>query len=248
MTAPIGCVAKLAHYGSHEKQDPVSPFFRRSDGVGHTSAKPSPDLPVVVTFAAPPYPRFAKDHRMMGKVITQITITQEGLVADSKIVSRHPAFTGYAIEALKQWKFKRQIDRTPCRLPYLSNSETTAKEQTSIRSPAKLSSPPNYLSLFTFEPIFNVLRRQYQKPDDEAAFVSHQVNKADRPALLASFTRRKNMCPLIGLKGHTSFSVPMAHQHCQRALTVQSDCQKGFPNRHNIRPRNPRRPVRRIAS
>ncbi len=64
------------------------------------------DFPAVVTFVAPAYPRVAKDHRMQGRTITRISIDRTGVVTKTKIISGHPVFEKYVLEALKQWRFK----------------------------------------------------------------------------------------------------------------------------------------------
>lgn len=64
------------------------------------------DVPTVVTFVAPAYPRAAKDQRKMGKTLTRIKISPQGSVTEVKTVSANPVFENYVLEALKQWRFK----------------------------------------------------------------------------------------------------------------------------------------------
>lgn len=64
------------------------------------------DIPVVVSFVAPAYPRAAKDQRIMGRTVTAITVSPEGRVTDAKNVSAHPVFAEYVLSALKQWQFR----------------------------------------------------------------------------------------------------------------------------------------------
>jgi TonB family protein len=64
------------------------------------------DVPAVVTFVAPAYPRSAKDQRIMGTTVTAITVITEGRVRDAKTVSAHPVFADYVLHALKQWQFR----------------------------------------------------------------------------------------------------------------------------------------------
>jgi len=63
------------------------------------------DVPTVVTFVAPAYPRAAKDQRKMGKTITRIKVSSDGSVTDVKTVSANAAFEKYVLEALRQWRF-----------------------------------------------------------------------------------------------------------------------------------------------
>jgi TonB family protein len=64
------------------------------------------DMPPVVSFVAPAYPRAAKDERKMGKTITRIRVSPEGSVAEAKTVSANAVFEKYVLEALKQWRFQ----------------------------------------------------------------------------------------------------------------------------------------------
>ena len=64
------------------------------------------DMPAVVTFVAPAYPRAAKDQRKMGKTLTRITVNRDGDVTEVKTISAHPVFEDYVLAALKQWPFK----------------------------------------------------------------------------------------------------------------------------------------------
>jgi TonB family protein len=64
------------------------------------------ELPALVTFVAPAYPRAAKDQRIMGRTLTRITINRDGAVTDAKTISAHPVFEKYVLEALRQWRFK----------------------------------------------------------------------------------------------------------------------------------------------
>lgn len=66
----------------------------------------SENLPEVVTFVAPPYPRYAKDHRIQGPATIRVTVAADGRVVESKILSVHPVFEKYVVAAVQQWKFK----------------------------------------------------------------------------------------------------------------------------------------------
>ena len=77
---------------------------------------------LIVKKVAPAYPPLARQARIQGTVITQITISKTGDVESVQIFSGHPLLAPAAIEAIKQWKFR----------PYLLNGEpwdveTTAK-------------------------------------------------------------------------------------------------------------------------
>ncbi len=63
-------------------------------------------LPEVVKFVAPAYPRYAKDHRMQGAAVIHVVVSPDGQVADSKTVTAHPVFGGYAVTAVQKWKFR----------------------------------------------------------------------------------------------------------------------------------------------
>jgi len=70
---------------------------------------PSPadgDMPVLVTFVAPAYPRAAKVARIMGTTVTALAVTSEGRVADAKTVSGIPLLANYSLSALRQWQFR----------------------------------------------------------------------------------------------------------------------------------------------
>jgi TonB family protein len=64
------------------------------------------EIPTLVSFVAPAYPRAAKDERKMGKTITRIRVSPEGSVTEVKTVSANAVFEKYVLEALKQWRFQ----------------------------------------------------------------------------------------------------------------------------------------------
>ncbi|HWZ82709.1 MAG TPA: energy transducer TonB [Terriglobales bacterium] len=72
----------------------------------HAETPAESDLPALVKFVAPAYPRLAKDNRIMGTTETDMTINADGRVGDVKIISAHPVFAKYVLSALKQWQFK----------------------------------------------------------------------------------------------------------------------------------------------
>lgn len=61
--------------------------------------------PSIVKFAAPPYPRAAKDNRIMGTVVSEIGVSADGAVT-VRIVRAHPVFDQAVRDALAQWRFK----------------------------------------------------------------------------------------------------------------------------------------------
>ena len=63
-------------------------------------------VPTVIKFFAPPYPRAARDQRILGKTLTRLTINPAGLVTEAKTIIAHRVFEDYVLEALKQWRFK----------------------------------------------------------------------------------------------------------------------------------------------
>jgi TonB family protein len=65
------------------------------------------DMPAVVTFVAPPYPRLAYEARIMATSVTRIVVNREGVVTEVKTISGHPIFESDVVEALKGWRFKR---------------------------------------------------------------------------------------------------------------------------------------------
>jgi TonB family protein len=83
------------------------------------------DMPTVVTFVAPAYPRAAKDQRKMGKTVTRIKVGSEGSVTEVKTVSAHPVFENYVLDALKQWRFQpssgEHILEITCSFEFIEN-------------------------------------------------------------------------------------------------------------------------------
>ena len=83
------------------------------------------DVPTVVTFVAPAYPRAAKDQRKMGHTVTRIKIGADGSVVEVKTVSANQVFEDHVLEALKRWRFKpsnreQSIDVT-CSFEFVQN-------------------------------------------------------------------------------------------------------------------------------
>jgi TonB family protein len=42
----------------------------------------------------------------MGRTITRLSVNRDGSVNDVKTISAHPVFESYALDALKQWRFR----------------------------------------------------------------------------------------------------------------------------------------------
>jgi len=74
--------------------------------LAQTSGAREKEVPAVITFVAPAYPRAAKDVRIQGTTLTRIAIGRDGVVTEVKTIRAHPVFEGYVVEALKQWRFK----------------------------------------------------------------------------------------------------------------------------------------------
>ncbi len=72
---------------------------------GQSPSVAEKEVPTVVTFVAPAYPRAAKDQRKMGKTVTRLKVSPEGAVTEVKTVSANEVFENHVLEALKQWRF-----------------------------------------------------------------------------------------------------------------------------------------------
>jgi len=68
----------------------------------------------------PSYPPLAKQARIQGHVILAAVINKQGQVEGLRLVSGHPMLAPYAIEAVKQWRYK----------PYFLNGEPVEVETT----------------------------------------------------------------------------------------------------------------------
>lgn len=62
--------------------------------------------PTVIHFVAPPYPREARDRRMMGMTKWKLSVAKDGSVETVTKISGHPVFEKPAMEASRQWRFK----------------------------------------------------------------------------------------------------------------------------------------------
>jgi TonB family protein len=73
---------------------------------------------------APTYPQMAQIAHIQGVVVLEITITDQGSVANPKPVSGHPILIPAAVDAVKQWEFE----------PFLVNGSAVP-----VRSPIKVA-------------------------------------------------------------------------------------------------------------
>jgi TonB family protein len=69
-------------------------------------SQPNPASTCVVRFVAPPYPRAAKDKRMMGTTVSELRVALDGSVSGVRTLRAHPVFESQVKDALKQWRFK----------------------------------------------------------------------------------------------------------------------------------------------
>jgi TonB family protein len=106
----------------------ASLLFAQSPGVTEK------EVPTVVTFVAPAYPRAAKDQRKMGKTITRIKVSPEGSVTEVKTVSANAVFEKYVLEALKKWRFqpseREHILEVTCSFEFIQNECEGSNEHT----------------------------------------------------------------------------------------------------------------------
>ena len=73
---------------------------------------------LLVKKVPPQYPPDARDQRIQGAVVMQVSIDKAGHVANIQLISGHPLLAPAAIEAVKQWKYK----------PYVLNGTPVAIE------------------------------------------------------------------------------------------------------------------------
>jgi TonB family protein len=53
----------------------------------------------------PEYPQEAKDQRVQGDVMLQVTVSKEGNVSDARVLRGHDLLNAAALNAVKQWKY-----------------------------------------------------------------------------------------------------------------------------------------------
>lgn len=80
----------------------------------------------------PIYPPLARQARIQGTVILDVTINKPGDVSDTKLVSGHPMLAPAAIDAVKQWRYR----------PYEKDGEPVAVETTVQVNFRLADSPP----------------------------------------------------------------------------------------------------------
>ena len=68
----------------------------------------------------PQYPPLARQARIQGAVVLQALIAKDGSIQNLHLVSGHPMLAPYAIEAVKQWRYR----------PYILNGEPVEVETT----------------------------------------------------------------------------------------------------------------------
>jgi protein TonB len=75
---------------------------------------------VVVEKVNPKYPPSAKDEKVMGTVVVESVITEEGVVDDVRVIENpDDRLAAAAVEALKQWRFEPALcDGTPVGVYY----------------------------------------------------------------------------------------------------------------------------------
>ena len=60
----------------------------------------------------PAYPEMAKSMHLAGMVKVQITITQQGVVKDAKVVGGHPLLADAAMRAISKWRYEAGPEET----------------------------------------------------------------------------------------------------------------------------------------
>ncbi len=64
---------------------------------------------LLVTKVPPQYPQEAMDQRIQGAVMLRAYIDKQGSVANLELISGHPLLAPAAIEAVKQWRYRRYL-------------------------------------------------------------------------------------------------------------------------------------------
>jgi len=63
--------------------------------------------PVAAIKKVPPiYPLVAKQTRLSGIVVVEVTVSKNGKISDLRMISGHPLFRDAAFAAVKQWVFR----------------------------------------------------------------------------------------------------------------------------------------------
>lgn len=120
--APIGSLIVLEN-GKEVFRMPSSGASRRNanaEALGATpasSVESDPLTPLPATSAEdsvayriePEYPESARELQIQGPVILDVRIGSNGSVKETRVVSGHPLLAEAAIEAVRQWRFKRAL-------------------------------------------------------------------------------------------------------------------------------------------
>jgi TonB family protein len=111
--------AGLPHSDAPEKEKPKSDS-EKLETVAFDGQCEEITHPVVLEKINPKYPPEAKKEKLMGKVIVETVITEEGLVDGIEVVkSDDERFSEAATEAIKQWRFEPALcDGTPVGVYY----------------------------------------------------------------------------------------------------------------------------------
>lgn len=62
--------------------------------------------PRLVKLVPPVYPRLARNARITGTVVLEAIVTEEGKVAEIKVISGHPLLVQAAIDCVKEWEYE----------------------------------------------------------------------------------------------------------------------------------------------
>jgi TonB family protein len=60
----------------------------------------------------PVYPELAKSMHLTGTVRVEVTVSQQGLVKDTKVVGGNPVLADAAVKAVQKWKFEPGPEET----------------------------------------------------------------------------------------------------------------------------------------
>jgi len=93
----FGAAFRASVLGGQQEQAPPPKIIRKAGGVLTGAA---------IRRVEPTYPPLAKAAHVMGAVVVEITIDEEGSVISANAISGHQLLKGAAVEAAQQWKFK----------------------------------------------------------------------------------------------------------------------------------------------
>jgi protein TonB len=62
--------------------------------------------PRLLKLVPPVYPRLARNARVTGTVVLEAIVTEEGKVAEIKVISGHPLLVQAAIDCVKEWEYE----------------------------------------------------------------------------------------------------------------------------------------------